>query len=155
LLDSAKQRLDVWEERLRNGLAADIDRRRRRVSETAARLLHPRHLIDRHNHRVTAETRALATAIGVVLRDRRSRLQHAASLLVSYSYQRVLERGFALVRDRSGHAVTTVAALHPGMGLLLRLHDGERKISVDNGNSGSARSGRGGSRLPTDQGTLL
>ena len=43
------------------------------------------------------EVRALDAALRACLADRGNRLRHAAALLGSFSYERVLERGFALV----------------------------------------------------------
>jgi exodeoxyribonuclease VII large subunit len=104
---------------------------------------------------VLAEARALDSAVKVRLQERRRGLDHHAALLDSFSYQRVLERGFALVHDGAGQAVVTVKVLKPGMGLGLRFHDGEAAVTVD---------GRGTPRKPAPsrteksddgQGTLL
>ncbi|HVO15748.1 MAG TPA: exodeoxyribonuclease VII large subunit, partial [Alphaproteobacteria bacterium] len=58
------------------------------------------------------------------------RLDKAGALLESYSYERVLERGFALVSDSAGHPVTSVAALAPGMAVGLRLRDGAAEAQI-------------------------
>ena len=60
-----------------------------------------------------------------------SRLATAAGLLESYSFERVLERGFVLVRDKAGDPVTSVAATTAGMALDLRFHDGAAAATVD------------------------
>ncbi|MBE0530710.1 MAG: exodeoxyribonuclease VII large subunit, partial [Rhodospirillales bacterium] len=63
-------------------------------------------------------------------RERRVRLAHAGALLESFSYTRVLERGFALVLAADGAAVSSVTALSAGMDLTLRLRDGTAGVTV-------------------------
>ncbi|MFZ1416032.1 MAG: exodeoxyribonuclease VII large subunit, partial [Defluviicoccus sp.] len=58
-------------------------------------------------------------------------LQQAGAVLASCSYERVLERGFALVLDRGGHALATVHSLTPGLAVRLRLHDGEAGARIE------------------------
>jgi len=94
--------------------------------------------------------------------DATRRLGHAAQVLESLSYQRVLERGFVLVRDTAGEPVTAAAATAPDMALNLRFHDGEVGAVV--GKSASAGSTPkpkrklpkgGGDSGNSGQGTLL
>jgi exodeoxyribonuclease VII large subunit len=66
-------------------------------------------------------------------------------MLDSLSYERVLERGFVLVRDQSGHAVTRRAAARAGQRLSLRFADGELAVQAE----------REGAPKPPVQGTLL
>jgi exodeoxyribonuclease VII large subunit len=53
------------------------------------------------------------------------RLDSLAALLDSYSYERVLARGFALVRDAADNPMTSAAAVAPGIGLRIQFGDGE------------------------------
>ena len=64
---------------------------------------------------------------GVVarLRARRGQLDVHGARLDGASYERVLARGFALVRNARGQAVTGAAAVKPGARLRLRFADGE------------------------------
>jgi exodeoxyribonuclease VII large subunit len=73
-------------------------------------------------------------------------------LLDSYSYERVLERGFALVRTRAGEPVIAAAAVAPGAALTVAFHDGTVGVTADGGAKPAApRSAR-----PVDkQGSLL
>jgi len=73
------------------------------------------------------------------LREQRARLEGFAARLESASYAGVLARGFALVRDRAGHAVTTAAAIKPGARLNLRFADGTTPVTAD---AGAGRQGR-------------
>jgi exodeoxyribonuclease VII large subunit len=155
LVEEARQRLDDWSERLVNSLAVGLDRRRALAQQLAGRLVSPGQRIAFERNRVLAEARALDSAVKVRLQERRRGLDHLAALLDSFSYQRVLERGFALVHDRAGHAVVTVEALKPGMGLGLRFHDGEAAVTVDDGAKPRKRSASKAGKPDDGQGTLL
>ena len=60
-------------------------------------------------------------------RDRQPRRRGSSvsyQLLRAFSYQSVLERGFALVRDEAGHPLRAAAAVKPGMALDIEFADG-------------------------------
>jgi exodeoxyribonuclease VII large subunit len=151
LLAVARQRLDDWGDRLRQGLVVGLDRRRRRLAHAGARLPSPARWIAHECSRLAGESRALDSALRAYLLERGNRLRHTSALLSSFSYERILERGFALVQDRLGHVVTSVKALRPGMSISVRLADGKTDATVDGGRTAS-RSTR---RSEADQGTLL
>ncbi|TVR95430.1 MAG: exodeoxyribonuclease VII large subunit [Rhodospirillales bacterium] len=161
LVEEARQRLDDWSDRLRQSLAVGIDRRRQRVAALAAGLVSPRRRIDLERSRVNAEARALSATVRARLNDCGRRLDHAGALLESYSYQRVLERGFVLATDSDGHAVTSARSLKPAMRLGLRFHDGEADVVVaEPGGKGGGRAAPGARRRKMaaggdGQGTLL
>jgi exodeoxyribonuclease VII large subunit len=131
LLGVARQRLDDWSERLRQGLFVGLDRRQRRARHAAARLASPAPRIAHERSRLAGESRALDAAMRVYLRELNNRLRHAADLLASFSYERVLERGFALVQDRLGHVVTSSQALRPRQQVSLRFADGKAGATID------------------------
>ncbi len=60
----------------------------------------------------------------LVLRRRRDRLDAATKLLTALSYQGVLARGFALVRDAEGRPLRSAAAIGPGTALAIEFADG-------------------------------
>ena len=86
------------------------------------------------------------------------RLAHSASLLSSYSYQSVLARGFALVRDENGSLVTSAKEAAKRQALDLEFTDGRASaVIVGNGGTGQKRRSKA---KPTpnqndDQGKLL
>ncbi len=125
MVEEARQRLDDWSERLANGLLVGLDRRRARLAQLAGRLVSPRQRVLHEQSRIAGEARALDAAARALVREKRARLDHAAALLESFSYERVLERGFVLVHDAGGRTVTSVRLLRPAMALDLKFHDGE------------------------------
>ena len=70
-------------------------------------------------------------ALASLAREARTRLQAAGARLDSASYEKVLERGFALVADGSGHPVTRAAEIRPGAALQLRFADGTVRANAE------------------------
>ena len=153
LLQTAVQRLDDRSERLANAAANMLERRTGRLSELAARLRHPRDQIEAKASELRSHARALdQTAATLVTRarhgferlsaeqrlvrgmerrvaDERVRLGNLSALLESYSYQRVLDRGFALVKH-GDHTLTSRAEVRPGMPLTLTFRDGDARATA-------------------------
>jgi exodeoxyribonuclease VII large subunit len=65
------------------------------------------------------------------LRDLAERLTRQEQLLASYSYQRTLERGFALVLDDAQHPLTHRADARPGQHVTLRFADGQTGAVIE------------------------
>jgi len=97
----------------------------------------------------------LAGAGRRALADGERRLETLSRLLESASYARVLERGFALVRDADGAAVTAAAATRPGMGLSIQFRDGDIAATVDGAPGPRPRRRRSAAAEDEDQGRLL
>ena len=131
LTEDAAQRLDDWSERLTNGLRVGVERKRGRLAECAARLSNPSALIGRARERLDAESRALTQALRGELDNARARLRLASAVLESCSHRRVLERGYALVLDRSGGVIASSGGATPGRGVTLRFADGDAQATID------------------------
>ncbi len=73
------------------------------------------------------------TPAGIVqlLAARRAALGVVTAQLEGASYARVLARGFVLVRDPAGRAVTSAAAVKPGGRLTLAFGDGEARVVAE------------------------
>jgi exodeoxyribonuclease VII large subunit len=74
--------------------------------------------------RVKSLTARLKRESGQLLTDRAADLARLGGLLTSYSYENVLARGFAVIRDEAGVAVMNAAATRPGMAVELGFADG-------------------------------
>ncbi|HLN23931.1 MAG TPA: exodeoxyribonuclease VII large subunit [Patescibacteria group bacterium] len=135
--------LDDRGERLANALPNALHRRQALVAQLAARLRHPReqisekrHALERQSSRLdgaiktwraaeaarlerdrlelTQKTARLVAALPRLLDARRQKVAQAGALLESYSFEQVLKRGFALVRDAEGETVTSAEQAHAG-----------------------------------------
>ena len=96
----------------------------------------------------------MARAIRQKLAQHEERKKSLYRLLNNFSYQRVLERGFVLVRDAKARPVTSAGALKPGMELALSFHDGDGR-AVAAGRSKAGKEERGTGEESGEQGSLL
>jgi exodeoxyribonuclease VII large subunit len=149
LLDEAAQRLDDRAERLINAKAVYFERRRSAAALLGQRLAPGlRHVVAERRacfalvagrlqerpirreiadggRRLADDGRRLAAAVARAVAEAERRLGHGVGLLESYSYQRVLERGFTLVRDAAERPLTSVHETRPSMAVTLQFHDGK------------------------------
>jgi len=130
LLGDASQRLDDWSERFDNSLKSGMDERRREFSSLSGRLTRPDQLLRQARQRLSSEARALNQTAPLLLRQRQSDLARLSQLLESYSYQRVLDRGFALVTDSAQKPVTSVTELSAGDRAQVQFKDGALAVAV-------------------------
>ena len=148
LLEGAMQSLDHQTELLSAALSRGRERAAARLAAVAAALRHPREVlgqaareIERLDGRLIGSLRVAVNARasrfeGLTLAPRltagmenaiaasEARLAAAGKLLDSVSYERVLDRGFALVQDADGQPVTAAAATREGQNVSIRFADG-------------------------------
>jgi exodeoxyribonuclease VII large subunit len=74
--------------------------------------------------------RARAASLRAVL-DHAKHVASAGQLLESFSYERVLDRGFVLVHDAAGHSITSAEEARAAGAVDLRFRDGEVAAQVD------------------------
>ena len=124
--------------RIAGRLAPQLSARHGRAPPAAARRLHApaRHRaarptarrsitrITRARDRVTTLSERGKRAALALIATREARLERSYQLLRAFSYQSVLERGFALVRDGGGHPLRSAASVQPGMRLDIEFSDG-------------------------------
>ena len=63
-----------------------------------------------------------------IIERREERLKNLSSLLDSVDYRKVLERGFALVRDAQGHLVSSAKQAAAAGDLSITFADGDIKV---------------------------
>ncbi|CAA7612452.1 Exodeoxyribonuclease 7 large subunit [Candidatus Terasakiella magnetica] len=159
MIEDCARRLDDRAERLGNALPNLLSRRRAELDRLAARLKSPREMLAERGHALAAlatrlghalktaraaeqsqverkrlqldqGSRRLPEAMARLLAERATRLDHAAKLLESFSYRKVLERGYAVVRDARGQPVIAAAAALPGTALTVEFSDGTAPVVV-------------------------
>jgi len=176
LAEEMTQRLDSWIERLLNAPRAYFASRWDRLARLTAALPTPRQqlaqatlkldhaianlgqgltaLLTRKHHAFERAAALLRPeAIAARLERGRMQLESLAALLDSYAYERVLARGFALVRDAADHPVASAAAVAPGAGLTIQFADGAVAATAT-GRADKAKP-RPPKRGDTKQGSLL
>jgi exodeoxyribonuclease VII large subunit len=113
-------------------LRAHVERRRVRLDAATHRLSTALktyrnvqdNLIARRGERVNAVAERSRRAMLALIASREARLDRSYQLLRAFSYQSVLERGFALVRGDGGHPLRAAASVQPGMALDIEFADG-------------------------------
>jgi len=130
MLDTARQGLDEWSERLSGGLQTGLSRQVANLERCVAGLRRPDDQIMLAENRLQNEARALTAMAAGIVKENSQRLENLGSLLNSYSFERVLDRGFALITDLDGKPVTTVKGMKTGDELSMRLADGQKQVVV-------------------------
>ena len=130
-LDSQAQRVD--------GLQHRLGRPAERLQRESLRLKHLRLQLDQalrqpwplQRQRLQWFEQALQRGVQQSLQQRAHRLEQLATQLQLLDPRRVLQRGYALLQDETGHAVTRVDAVTTGQQLRATLMDGEVVVTVD------------------------
>jgi len=183
-IEDATLRLDDRAERLRLALPNLLTRRAAELDRLAGRLRHPRERLaaesarlallatrldhgwasvraaeaarlDRDRLRLDQSGDRLGAAVARLLADRAGRLDTTARLLDSYSYRKVLERGFTLVLDAAGQPLASAAAVTPGAALTVEFADGRVAVTASAGGEPPPARRRGRKDEDQRQPTLL
>jgi exodeoxyribonuclease VII large subunit len=162
VLDTARQRLDDRAERLTQAVAGLTREARGRLATLSARLPHPQAQlalsrsrleglqarlrlepiqaeIARQRDSIGKLSARLPVMVGQVIQRENDRLAGLRRLLEGYSYKGTLERGFAVIRDAGGHAVTEVGALKAGQTIEIELADGRKQAAIGGSATGKPR----------------
>lgn len=130
VLEIKTQGLDHTAHRLQSGFEKFLTRRAGRVTELSAMLRHPRQIVAEGQRTVTQWDRRLTDLKPRLLQTKTQRLSQAASLLDALSFHKVLDRGFAVVRDGGGKPVTSAKTLKSGDAVEITFRDGTRKGQI-------------------------
>jgi exodeoxyribonuclease VII large subunit len=165
LIEGPIQALDRCAERLRSALTVYLRQEQTKLAQVAGGLRPAtiRARIRDSEARLKEEARALKGTGERLLDQPQRALELAAKLLENLSYKAVLDRGFAVVRDATGHAVTLARTAHPGARVAIEFADGTLGAAIEGpspapapkpvprprGKSGGGTSGSG------SQGSLL
>jgi exodeoxyribonuclease VII large subunit len=161
LVEDKRQRLDDWGDRLHLGLKNWVQRRGSRLSESIGRLKAYRSTVGRLVARDRIQVRDLGARLdrcaGAHVERLRRELAGCGKLLESFSYERVLERGFVLATDAAGRPVQSAAETRAGMALKLRFRDGTAGAAITESPSPKRAPAEKPAKppAPSKQGTLL
>lgn len=132
LLGLASQRFDELSERLPRGLMNVSQQKTIQLNRllgglSAGRL---KQMVSFRSSQLESVGTRLAPAYDRKLTDLSARLEASGRMLESLSYERVLDRGFALVEDSEGKPVSKATGLTVGDHLNLRFADGKQAVEV-------------------------
>ena len=130
LLSVASQQLDDRAERLRLSLRRSVDMHRQILRAEVARLRPPNDKLARATDSLDREYRLLNRAITRKFARKSQQSSELSRLLESVSPERVIERGYAVVRDAKGKVVSSLAAIRPGDDAVIGLRDGTARTRI-------------------------
>ena len=128
LMEAAMQDLDRWVERwhrIRNHYFAQ---KSYEISRLAEKIRGPREQLLIATNKVAQCHEKFSSSWRHMWQEKHHHLERWAHLLQSYSYQHVLERGFALVRNEKGEPVVEAKGIEPSARLNLQFKDGVLEV---------------------------
>lgn len=127
-----QQRLDACERVIDGGAEGYVARQRERLSSLEQSLLrhHPERLMGREGERLHSLGLQLKAGMKRVLEESQSGVLSREEVLESLGPNRVLDRGFALVKRKDGKYVTSKDEVKEGDVMVTRLRDGEFESEV-------------------------
>jgi exodeoxyribonuclease VII large subunit len=140
-----RERLTNFGNRAQRCTEVHQDRRRQRFAAAGCRLdAAVRANLATHRQRIVRDRERIGAlsergTLGIVrlIEKRFASLERADKLLAALSYQGVLARGFALVRDEAGHPLRSASAIKPEQALDIEFSDGHVKAVATAAHGGS------------------
>jgi len=129
ILESKTQTTDYLSDRLGKGFERLLDSRKAALSEAAAKIRHPQNLLLEKNRTLSIFTEALLRRKDNLFVHAERELKSVSSLLESYSFHKVLERGFTVIRDKEGHLITKAEQALPDMNIEIEF-SGDKRIDA-------------------------
>lgn len=127
LLEAKMQAFDHLSDKLGFAFERGLGMKVRQVAELGAMLRHPRERIREAAKVLELHGQALNRVFETLLRERDRTLAHVSRMLESLSFERVLDRGFAVVRDTKNAVISDAADVKPGQTVAIQFR-GNRKI---------------------------
>jgi len=90
----------------------------------------PKRFIEEKAQRLDNNLIRMENAIHNLLKEKQQNIDVLGRLLESYHYKRVLERGFALVREADGKVIKSIKSLKPAVNVNIELSDGNLIASI-------------------------
>lgn len=140
ILGLAQQRFDELSDRLPRGLTVAVQQKSAQLNRLVGGLSSGRlrQLLGFRRDQLEVTSKRIEPAYKRKLTDLSGRLESAGRILDSLSYERVLDRGFALVEGADGTPVSRAEGLSAGDRLTVRFADGARAVEVLDGASAPA-----------------
>ena len=138
LLARQTQQLDMLTSQLHAHMERQIGDRQLRLSRIADRLPAPSARLTQVSDRLTSASARMDGLIAQKLTSATQTLDGIGRLLRANSFERVLDRGFALVTDSEGRAIKRSAELDRGAQAHIRFADGVRAATLDGGDTSKA-----------------
>ena len=142
MVERRAQSVDLAVAGLERGLQSRLSRAALRVTDLGARLRPPERRLAEVGAELTGLGSRLDQQIDIQLDRRRVAMDSAARLLEANSFERVLERGFALVTTPEGLPIKRAAEAAEGAEVTVRFADAARRARLDPSSPEAAVRGR-------------
>lgn len=130
VLEPLAQRCDERAERLPLAMYGMMQKRLDAIARLAAGLRHPRTLLAMADQKLVSYSQSMQQSFRHLVTRHDATLERLKVMLGALSPLAVLQRGYVLVTDEAGLAVTSQKNLQTGQQVKLCFHDGERKAVV-------------------------
>ena len=125
------QSVDLASTRMETSVYRRLDRLQLRLATIADRLVSPEQQVTAVAQSVSLLERRLDHSLSALIERASNRLVQTERLLEANSYQRVLDRGFALVTDEQGKAVKTSTSAPHQAKVVIQFADDKRAAKLD------------------------
>ncbi len=129
MLENHAQRLDHLSDKLGNIFGRYLDAKKQILIESAARLRHPQDQLNERTKMLERWSEQLLTSGPKIIDKPSGEIEHLGKMLEAYSYKNVLQRGFSVVRDQKGNAITDPGKVKNGTALDIEFH-GEKHLQA-------------------------
>ncbi|MCK6417695.1 MAG: exodeoxyribonuclease VII large subunit [Alphaproteobacteria bacterium] len=96
------------------------------LDHLATRLKRPDQMLQQAQERLSRWVEMLQAQPEKILQQKHQLLQHSTQLLQAFSFEKTLQRGFAIVRDAQGHVINDPDTVQDGQGLDISFAAGKR-----------------------------
>lgn len=121
LLDMRLQTLDRYTDKLTHTLYRTTQNARNKLQSYTNRLQHPGQRIALLQQNLTFKTGQLQQLGPRLFQDQTQQLRQISRILETLSFHRVLDRGFALIRDNNGSPITNSQNLESGQSIAITM----------------------------------
>lgn len=112
LLETQTQRIDHLSDKLSGLFNRFLDAKKHTLIERTARLRHPQDRLRDANQNLTRWSEQLESLSLKLTRDKTQKLDHLGKMLDAYSFEKVLERGFCVIRNEKGNLIPDADKIH-------------------------------------------
>lgn len=129
LLETKAQTLDHLSHKMTGSFEKQLSAKQARTAELAAMLRHPQTYLNEQTRNIKVATQRLHDIAPRLLNTYTERLASQTRMLESLSFKSVLNRGYVVVRDEKGKAITAADKTRTGQNVQLQFKD-DRKIDA-------------------------
>lgn len=129
LLETKTQTLDHISHKLDGAFDKGVKLRETKVVRLGASLRHPRSLIERESQRLLDRAERLKNVGGRITLEKDQTLKSLSRMLESMSFERVLDRGYVVVRDDTDKPITQSGDIRAGQSVTLQFK-GHKRIKT-------------------------